>query len=269
MPTTPNVWLLGYAGTAASSPVTIHLDLPSPSPSLPAEASQASAILDGIPYPVYPLPTKPFPVQPPPKIGTGFAPVIPLDKTTARVRHWRIARREIKGAAGGRWFARAWVGDKESDFATAKAREAEAEKDKPNEKPEKAQAGGTGGAAKSSGSTAGKKRGSKATPAPSAVPSRASSVATDTYPLPSTSTQGSAGIVKIPALTSSSGKNASKVIAPSSNVPSRASSVATDSMPISNPQAHATKAPTKMRMILAPESDGERDVEMAGPECVS
>ncbi|KAL4070520.1 hypothetical protein J3A83DRAFT_4372692 [Scleroderma citrinum] len=71
------------------------------------------------PLPVYPLPSKPFPVQPPPKIGTGFAPMLPLDRTGTKVRRWRVANREIRGIAGGRWFARAWVGDKESQFAAA------------------------------------------------------------------------------------------------------------------------------------------------------
>ncbi|KAF9225322.1 hypothetical protein BS17DRAFT_815910 [Gyrodon lividus] len=74
---------------------------------------------DSAPQPVYPLPSKPFPVQPPPKIGTGFAPMQPLDRSSAKIRQWRVANREVRGIAGGRWFARSWVGDKESDFATA------------------------------------------------------------------------------------------------------------------------------------------------------
>ncbi|KIJ22198.1 hypothetical protein PAXINDRAFT_95613 [Paxillus involutus ATCC 200175] len=76
---------------------------------------------DSAPLPVYPLPSKPFPVQPPPKIGTGFAPMQPLDRSGAKLRQWRVANREIRGIAGGRWFARSWVGDKESEFATAVA----------------------------------------------------------------------------------------------------------------------------------------------------
>lgn len=75
--------------------------------------------LDTVPLPIYPLPSKPFPVQPPQKIITGFAPIIPLDKSGKRVRVWRTANREIRGIAGGRWFARAWVGEKESDYARA------------------------------------------------------------------------------------------------------------------------------------------------------
>ena len=77
--------------------------------------------LEGIALPIYPLPNKPYPVQPPPKIPTGFAPVIPLDKSTNKPRHWRTANREIRGIAGGRWFARTWVGDKESELAMAAA----------------------------------------------------------------------------------------------------------------------------------------------------
>jgi Wiskott-Aldrich syndrome protein len=77
--------------------------------------------LEFVPLPVFPLPSKPFPVQPPTKIGTGFAPVIPLDKSDKKVRHWRIAHREIRGIAGGRWFVRSWVGEKESEYASAVA----------------------------------------------------------------------------------------------------------------------------------------------------
>ena len=70
---------------------------------------------------MYPLPSKPFPVLPPQKMGSGFAPLIPLDKSGKKVRHWRQANREIRGIAGGRWFARSWAGEKESEFATAVA----------------------------------------------------------------------------------------------------------------------------------------------------
>lgn len=38
------------------------------------------------------------------------------------MRHWREANREIRGIAGGRWFAKTWVGDKESHFAAYAAR---------------------------------------------------------------------------------------------------------------------------------------------------
>ncbi|KAF8899261.1 hypothetical protein BD779DRAFT_1487790 [Infundibulicybe gibba] len=38
--------------------------------------------------------------------STGFAPIIPLDRSLKKVR-----------IAGGRWFARSWVGEKDSDFA--------------------------------------------------------------------------------------------------------------------------------------------------------
>ncbi|KAG7099895.1 hypothetical protein E1B28_001696 [Marasmius oreades] len=125
----------GMTGTAASSPIGIHIDdsySPEPeeanaSSNIPIETSENTSTaqnpeqpinLEEVPVPIYPLPTKPFPVLPPPKISSGFAPNIPLDKTKTRVRHWRVANREIRGIAGGRWFTRAWVGEKESEFAT-------------------------------------------------------------------------------------------------------------------------------------------------------
>ncbi|KAF8963954.1 hypothetical protein BDZ97DRAFT_1818733 [Flammula alnicola] len=115
-----------YAGTAASSPVTAQFEQNSPEPenmppSSPPLASAPLAeetSLENVPIPVYPLPTKPFPVQPPPKIASGFAPLLPLDKSGRKVRHWREANREIRGIAGGRWLARTWVGEKESDYAS-------------------------------------------------------------------------------------------------------------------------------------------------------
>ncbi|TBU62156.1 hypothetical protein BD310DRAFT_974710 [Dichomitus squalens] len=114
-----------YAGTAASSPAPHD---GSPEPDIPLSSIIPhphpiidDAPLDGVPLPVYPLPSKPFPVQPPPKIGTGFAPVIPLDKSGKHVRKWRQVNREVRGIAGGRWFVRSWVGEKESEFAAAVA----------------------------------------------------------------------------------------------------------------------------------------------------
>ena len=103
-----------YTGTAASSPA-LH-DANSPEPDLLAPSDMN---LDGVALPIYPLPSKPFPVQPPPKIPTGLAPLIPLDKSKNKSRRWRTANREIRGIAGGRWFTRSWVGDKESELATA------------------------------------------------------------------------------------------------------------------------------------------------------
>jgi hypothetical protein len=110
-----------YTGTAASSPAPHDGNSPEPDLLGPSDVN-----LDGIALPVYPLPSKPFPVQPPPKIATGLAPLIPLDKSTNKPRRWRTANREIRGIAGGRWFARSWVGDKESELATAAANAAAA-----------------------------------------------------------------------------------------------------------------------------------------------
>ncbi|KAF9486391.1 hypothetical protein BDN70DRAFT_926640 [Pholiota conissans] len=119
-----------YAGTAASSPVTVQYDQNSPEPENMLHSSPPNSSaqlpddgiqdinLDAVAIPVYPLPTKPFPVQPPPKIASGFAPLLPLDKSGRKVRRWREANREIRGIAGGRWLARTWVGDKESDYTS-------------------------------------------------------------------------------------------------------------------------------------------------------
>ncbi|KAF8913191.1 hypothetical protein CPB84DRAFT_524239 [Gymnopilus junonius] len=115
-----------YTGTAASSPVTAQFEQNSPEPENIAPSSPQAVTtplteelnLENVPIPVYPLPTKPFPVQPPPKVPTGFAPLLPLDKSNKKVRHWREANREIRGIAGGRWFVHTWVGDKESEFAS-------------------------------------------------------------------------------------------------------------------------------------------------------
>ncbi|KAF9067050.1 hypothetical protein BDP27DRAFT_1423218 [Rhodocollybia butyracea] len=116
----------GMTGTAASSPIIPAFDDMDQTPEPDMRSSLPPAFhnnipeeinLDGIPVPVYSLPTKPFPVLPPPKVGSGFAPNIPLDRSGTKVRHWRVARREIRGIGGGRWFSQGWVGEKESAFA--------------------------------------------------------------------------------------------------------------------------------------------------------
>ncbi|KIY52669.1 hypothetical protein FISHEDRAFT_69485 [Fistulina hepatica ATCC 64428] len=108
--------------TAPSSPGTTHIEpTPEPEPAAPAAPiAEPPNLYDG-PVPVYTLPTKPFPVLPPPKIGSGQAPTLVLDRSRKKVRHWRVAHREIKGIAGGRWFARAWTGSKESEYADSRA----------------------------------------------------------------------------------------------------------------------------------------------------
>ncbi|KAJ7597293.1 hypothetical protein C8J56DRAFT_919694 [Mycena floridula] len=115
-----------FAGTAASSPVTAPLEINSPEPEPPLypvapPQNNEEINLESNPVPVYPLPTKPFPVQPPPKIATGFAPPITMDRSIrhAKVRTWRVANREIRGIGGGRWFARSWVGARDSEFSIA------------------------------------------------------------------------------------------------------------------------------------------------------
>lgn len=125
--------MTGHAGTVPSSPAPIEARTPDPEPAPPQDSASAFASsnvggapepttiedIEGVPHPRYPLPTKPFQVQPPPKITTGYAPTTPLDRTKGKPRHWRPAHREIRGIAGGRWFARTWVGDKDSELATA------------------------------------------------------------------------------------------------------------------------------------------------------
>lgn len=117
-----------YAGTAASSPgheepspESHDVALPSYGIPIAPAPSMEDISLEGVPLPSYPLPTKPFAVHPPPKIPTGFAANPPLDKSGKRVRHWRQANREVRGIAGGRWFVKTWIGDKESEYGTAHA----------------------------------------------------------------------------------------------------------------------------------------------------
>ncbi|TDL20874.1 hypothetical protein BD410DRAFT_899171 [Rickenella mellea] len=139
-----------FGGTAPSSPLmrdvhTPEYDSISADPHLPLMDDQN---MDAVPMPIYPLPAKPFFVQPLPKFPTGFAPSLPLDKTSAKVRHWRQAHREIRGIAGGRWFTKTWVGEKDSEFAIASSaasalalqnqQAAAAEKGKEKEKPSSA-----------------------------------------------------------------------------------------------------------------------------------
>ncbi len=125
--------MTGHAGTVPSSPAPIEARTPEPEPAPPQDSTSAFASssiggapepltiedIEGVPHPRYPLPTKPFQVQPPPKITTSYAPTTPLDRTKSKARHWRPAHREIRGIAGGRWFARAWVGEKDSELAIA------------------------------------------------------------------------------------------------------------------------------------------------------
>ena len=113
-------------GTAPSSPIMKEAtpeppDVTGPPAISAPTLSNQDENLDGVPCPIYPLPSKPFQVLPSVKIATGFATNLPLDKNHTDVRHWRLAKREIRGVAGGRWFARSWVGDKESPYATSVA----------------------------------------------------------------------------------------------------------------------------------------------------
>ena len=170
-------------GTAPSSPTVREaslepMDVPAPPAISAPTLSNPDETLEGVPCPVYPLPSKPFPVLPPVKITTGFATNLPLDKNHTQARHWRLAKREIRGIAGGRWFAQSWVGDKESAYATSVAN------NPPPTEVEKA-----GGNASTKLSTAGSKGSKKKEKTDTAASSRSSSTVPD-LPAPSRTTTG-------------------------------------------------------------------------------
>ncbi|TEB38556.1 hypothetical protein FA13DRAFT_1751274 [Coprinellus micaceus] len=104
----PVILKLSTAGKkkAQTTPRKTAVFTPLTSVPLPDDAAHA---LENVAIPQYPLPTKPFPVQAPIKIPTGFAPPMALDKSTKKIR----------GIAGGRWFVKTWVGDKESEYSSA------------------------------------------------------------------------------------------------------------------------------------------------------
>ncbi|KAG2365520.1 hypothetical protein BDR07DRAFT_1459118 [Suillus spraguei] len=172
-----------YAGTAPSSPLPLpreggseHEDAEN-APPPPAEGTTETA-----PLPVYPLPSKPFPVQPPPKIGAGFAPMLPLDRNGNKIRRWRTANREIRGIAGGRWFARTWVGDKESEYANATAAAAVSHKNGDTDKITTPKGGGSI-SAPLLGKGSSKSKAARAMSGISAAPSRAGSIIADHHPV--------------------------------------------------------------------------------------
>lgn len=161
-----------FTGTAPSSPVVREpsldpMDVPGPPPiSVPTPSNQDEN-LEGVPCPVYPLPSKPFPVLPPVKITTGFATNLPLDKNQTQVRHWRLAKREIRGIAGGRWFAQSWVGEKDSAYATSVANNpppTEVEKPSGNSSTKVSNAGSKGSKKKEKADTAASSRSSSTVP---------------------------------------------------------------------------------------------------------
>jgi hypothetical protein len=120
--------VLAYSGMADSSPPMPLADLdiePDPLDLSLAHGDDLVESIAGQPLPAYPAPSRPFSVLPPPKMGSGFAPTLVLDRTRAPVRRWRPVVREVRGIAGGRWFARSWLGDKDSAFGALAAAPAE------------------------------------------------------------------------------------------------------------------------------------------------
>ena len=174
-----NLPAAALTGTAPSSPTMREasldpVDVPGPPAITAPTLSNQDENLDGVPCPIYPLPSKPFPVLPPVKITTGFATNLPLDKNHTPVRHWRLAKREVRGIAGGRWFAQSWVGNKESAYATSVANNpppAEVEKASGNGSTKLSTAGSKGSKKKEKADTAASSRSSSTVPDPPA-PSR-------------------------------------------------------------------------------------------------
>jgi len=112
--------------TVASSPQPFDADVGEsehiPIVNEPSYLDQEMSIdPDREPIPVWPLPTRVFPVQNLPKIPTGNAPAQPPEKKAPPVRQWRQAQREIRGIAGGRWFVRSWIGAKDSEYSSWKS----------------------------------------------------------------------------------------------------------------------------------------------------
>lgn len=167
-----NAFTAAFTGTAPSSPIMKEatpdpLDATGPPAISAPTLSNQDESLEGVPCPVYPLPSKPFPVLPSVKIATGFATNLPLDKNHTEVRHWRMAKREIRGIAGGRWFARSWVGKKDSRYATSVANNpppAEAEKPSGNTSTKLSTAGSKGSKKKEKIDTAASSRSSSTVP---------------------------------------------------------------------------------------------------------
>ncbi|KAJ3774388.1 hypothetical protein FB446DRAFT_481463 [Lentinula raphanica] len=186
MPDDSGIVSEGMTGTAASSPMAEHFDdveqTPEPEPLAPLPPATQNAAppedinLEGIPVPMYPLPTKPFPVLPPPKIGSGLAPNITFDRSGTKVRHWRVAKREIRGIAGGRWFAQAWVGDKDSAYANHVETQAELRKTI-GDSPSHAGSSKVASSASAPVTGKGKAKGKGASLSTSAAPSRSESQA--------------------------------------------------------------------------------------------
>lgn len=276
-----------FAGTAASSPVLRAVDTPDFDP-IPFDQNAIHAPLalaninsslarpppgeipelhldPSIPIPIYRLPSKPFLVQPLPKIGAGFAPTIPLDRTRQPVRKWRRAMRAVRGIAGGQWVVPAWVGDKDSDWATATGR-AVNDNDGPT-------ANGTGGSLNGSvsvGGGIGRGRGSAGlSNANSPAMSLPKLPPMSGVPIQIASRSHQAGSISAPVLKSRlSGPRLQGDIAPapglgtSTNVSSRSTS--TDAPPAGAESGNAaTRLPSKMRHILSAE---DPDLDLDGDD---
>lgn len=111
--------------TVASSPQPAEIEIPENEHSATLNDSLVAYSVNNIdpesdPVPIWPLPTRVFPVQNFPKVPAGNAPQQSLEKRAPVVRLWRQARREIRGIGGGRWFVKSWIGEKESHYSSWK-----------------------------------------------------------------------------------------------------------------------------------------------------
>jgi hypothetical protein len=107
----------GHASTVPSLLAPIEACIPDPEPVPPQDCmcTFASSSIGGAPesitiediegvlHPWYPLPTKPFQVQPPPKITTGYAPTTLLDARKAKsdTGDWHIVKYVVSPVVAG------------------------------------------------------------------------------------------------------------------------------------------------------------------------
>jgi Wiskott-Aldrich syndrome protein len=109
--------------------------------------------------------------------------MLPLDRSGNKIRRWRTANREIRGIAGGRWFARTWVGDKESEYANATAAAAAASHKNGDTDKITTPKGGGSISAPLLGKGSNKSKVARAMSGVSAAPSRAGSIIADHHPV--------------------------------------------------------------------------------------
>ncbi|KZV99255.1 hypothetical protein EXIGLDRAFT_746223 [Exidia glandulosa HHB12029] len=106
---------VSYASSPAQHPRDLSVEPDSP------YVPESDLVTHPTPVPSYTLPTRSFAVAAPIKTANTVPKDVQVDRNVTPVRRWRVARREIRGIAGGRWLARSWVGDTESGWADTSA----------------------------------------------------------------------------------------------------------------------------------------------------